>query len=130
MKRKTFWLLIFACNGAAAIRENAKQKNYISPFTFPPPEPPREPLRARRVRPYERIAATAPEKETLKKDLSSAMEETEKEIEETLGGPPAVEQPEKEKEEKARSKGNFLTKIMEEASRVFAMINFWYKYGK
>ena len=58
------------------------------------------------------------------------MEETHKNIEESMGGEPPIEQPEEEKEEKARSKGNFLTKIMEEASRIFAMINFWYKYGK
>lgn len=41
-----------------------------------------------------------------------------------------MEQPEKEKEEKARSKGNFLTKIMEEASKIFSVINLWYKWGK
>lgn len=129
MSALIIWLFFVVCNTAAALTHNVRSTAALSPFAFAPPQPPTPPQPPQPPQPYERPEATAEEKAEIQKELLQQVEEAQGEVEEALGGKPAIEQPEEEKEEKARSKGNFLTKIIEEASKIFAVLNIWYKYG-
>ncbi|OEH74015.1 cpw-wpc domain-containing protein [Cyclospora cayetanensis] len=78
---------------------------------------------------YTRTAPEASEASEVQEKLMQEVQQAKEDIEETLESTPHVEQPDKEKEEKARSKGNFLTDIIEKASAIFSVLNFWYIFG-
>ncbi|KAL8272694.1 hypothetical protein Esti_003398 [Eimeria stiedai] len=114
------FLQFIVCINALALSHKAKIKSSLTPFAFLPPELEKPACHFAPPRPYKKRTPQTEDLAALRANVMSGLDDVQEELEEELGGTPIVEQMEKEKEEKARSKGNFLTKIIEEASKIFS----------
>ncbi|KAL8431392.1 hypothetical protein Efla_001747 [Eimeria flavescens] len=120
MKTHVVILQFIACSNAAALVHKARHKSFLSPFAFVPPEVEEPVSHFAPSRPYKKGVPAPEDIESLRSNVVTQVNAVQEELEEELGGTPTVEQPEKEKEEKARSKSNFLTQLIEEASKIFS----------
>lgn len=128
MKIQIGLLPFIICNSATPLGNNARNNSILTPFAFVPPALEKPVSLPAPPRPYKNNL-TPDETAAISVNIAGQLDEAQEEMEAAVGGKPSVEQPEAEKEEKARSKGNFLTKIMEDASKIFSVIHFWYKWG-
>lgn len=129
MRALNFSLLLMPFTCVVAVNHNVWNSSTLTPFTFVPPAPEMPIPSPVKARPNKRSAPAPDKEEALRVNIAEKIDEAQNEIQAELGDKLVAEQPEKEMEEKARSKGNFLTKLMEEASKIFAVINIWYKWG-
>lgn len=106
------------------------QSFQLIPFDFSPlkkaerKEPPSLLLPLKRQKQLEEATA-------IQQAVESAVQEADSQLLSTVD-PRAVEavNTEPQKEEEARSKGNFLTSIIEKASEIFSVLNIWYHLGR